>query len=236
VRLEVGGRLRPIVHRLAFLRGILRPAWLRVALPIWGVLTFYDTLSSQILPEHLARQAPKLREIVATTSGYLPLGAWLLILAAMLTIASLEYAFRLSRRGAIENPLQMEFHPERHIFRLVQNAEEFLVFSVELINCSDETIRTLSIDVHGDWSGLFAGPNIAFDHVHGRFHEPNITSCDLHPRSAMPVTLFVVPKNKVEHKLRSFTLRVTAMDMKPVSENFCFDDRRTPAMFRCPPN
>jgi hypothetical protein len=95
---SVGGMLHLLLHRLAFLRGVIRPLWVRVAVPAWGIVAFYDTLSSQLFTEWLTKHAPKLREIITMTSSFLPVWGWLLILAAILVIASFEYAYRQHMR------------------------------------------------------------------------------------------------------------------------------------------
>ena len=89
-------------ERLPVLRRVLDHPWVKIALAVWAIIAAYDTFSSQILPEWLAAKAPKVREVVAMTSGWLPYWAWLLILAALLVVASFEYAFRRTDLGFID--------------------------------------------------------------------------------------------------------------------------------------
>jgi len=70
----------------------------RIAVGFWGMGAAYDTALSEWVPESWAAKAPKLREIIAMTSGFFSISTWLLVLAAILVISSLEYAHR--RTGA----------------------------------------------------------------------------------------------------------------------------------------
>lgn len=75
---------------------ILDHRWVKIALKVWLIIASYDTALSQIIPASWSERSPKVREIVAMTSGWLPLWGWLLILAAILVAASSEYAYRHS--------------------------------------------------------------------------------------------------------------------------------------------
>jgi hypothetical protein len=81
-------------ERLAVLRQIFNHRWVKVALGLWVWVATYDTFVSQVVPEDLAQKAPKLRGVIAMTSGWLPWWGWLLVLAALIVAASFEYAFR----------------------------------------------------------------------------------------------------------------------------------------------
>jgi hypothetical protein len=90
--------------RLELARKIVDHPAVRVALLLWAIIAAYDTFSSQILPDTLAKKAPKVREVIVMTSGWLPFWAWLLLLAAILVFASLEFALRRTARvGAVAN-------------------------------------------------------------------------------------------------------------------------------------
>jgi hypothetical protein len=89
------------VH-LAALRRVLAHKIVRFTLFLWAVVCAYDTALSQLIPESVGNRFPKVRDAVAMTSGWLPLSTWLLILAAILLIATLQLAVR---RGKIaESP------------------------------------------------------------------------------------------------------------------------------------
>lgn len=66
------------------------------ALSLWAIIAAYDTALSQIIPASWVERFPKVRELITMTSGWLPFWGWLLILAAVLIVASFEYAFRRS--------------------------------------------------------------------------------------------------------------------------------------------
>ena len=84
--------------RLELAKKIIDHPAIRVALLIWAIIAAYDTFSSQILPETLAKKAPKVREVIVMTSGWLPFWVWLLLLAAILIFASLEFALRRTNK------------------------------------------------------------------------------------------------------------------------------------------
>jgi hypothetical protein len=96
--------------------------WVKRALAIWAFVAAYDTVSSQILPVSVANHAPKVREVIAMTSGWFPYWVWLLVLAGILVIASFEYAFRRAsnvRSTSLERPpALLEQSPSRPTFSL----------------------------------------------------------------------------------------------------------------------
>jgi hypothetical protein len=85
-------------ERAAVARAILDRKWVKIALGLWTFVASYDLLISQILPERWADKAPKVRDLVAETSGWLPLWGWLLVLAAIVVAATFEYSVRKMRR------------------------------------------------------------------------------------------------------------------------------------------
>lgn len=85
-----------IQSRVVIVRRIWGHAWVRLALWVWAAIATYDTALSQIIPTSWGQHAPKIREFIAVTSGWLPFWGWLLILAAIVVTASLEYAFRMA--------------------------------------------------------------------------------------------------------------------------------------------
>jgi hypothetical protein len=104
-------------ERAAMARKILNRPLVKAAVAAWAVITAYDTLLSQFFPEDWAKKAPKMRELVSATSGWLPWWAWLLVLAAIIVFASFEYAVRNARsshsvRPASEHDKLPTFEPD----------------------------------------------------------------------------------------------------------------------------
>jgi hypothetical protein len=81
-------------RRLEVARQIADRWWVKLALGIYGFLAFYDLAVSQFVPESLAKRFPKMHEIIAVTTGWLPIEGWLLILAGIIAVACFEYAVR----------------------------------------------------------------------------------------------------------------------------------------------
>ena len=81
-------------------REIQKRLWVQVVLLVWAVIATYDTFLSQFVPEEYSAQLPKAWQVTAMTGELLPWWGWLLILAAILVAASLEYAARSGERAA----------------------------------------------------------------------------------------------------------------------------------------
>jgi hypothetical protein len=81
-----------ISERAEMARKIFWRSWVKVFLGAWSVLAIYDLLVSQIVPTFLADRAPKLRDVLAETGGWLPVQIWLLVLAAVLIVQLFEFA------------------------------------------------------------------------------------------------------------------------------------------------
>jgi hypothetical protein len=97
-------------ERVISARKIFGRPWVRLALTIWAFIAFYDTLVSQFFPEALAKKAPKIRELIAETSGWLPWWSWLIIFTAIIAVASFEYAVRkTSSHHHVERQAATEF-------------------------------------------------------------------------------------------------------------------------------
>jgi len=79
-------------QRIEVVRRVLDRRWVKIALGLWPVLASYDLFVSQLLPERWADRAPKMRDILAETSGWLPWWGWVLILMGILIVALFEYA------------------------------------------------------------------------------------------------------------------------------------------------
>jgi len=101
-------RERAIVARKIFGR-----RWVKIAVWLWAGIAFYDTLVSQFFTERWAKKAPKMRELIAETSGWLSWWGWLLILAAIIAIACFEYAFR--KTGPKQRPSRATTEFDGHV-------------------------------------------------------------------------------------------------------------------------
>jgi hypothetical protein len=113
-------------------RKILNHRWVSWALCLWAIIAAYDTALSQVIPASWGDRFPKVREMVAVTSGFLPFWVWLLILAALLVLASLEYAFRRSALSTDGAPTSLlKGSPRRMIalFGMVICGAGFFVFT-----------------------------------------------------------------------------------------------------------
>ena len=98
------GRIKQYIQ---ILRVVETRPWFKRVVYLWGFLASYDLLLSQVIPEEYAKKAPKAWEATVLTGGLLPWWGWVLILALILTIASLEYAARIKRS---HNPFLMTKH------------------------------------------------------------------------------------------------------------------------------
>src|SRR4051812_36182419 len=83
-------------ERAELARRILGTRTAKWMLAIWAALGIYDLALSEIIPEGLGNRFPKARDAIAMTGGWLSLEVWLLILAGILVVATLEYAHRRS--------------------------------------------------------------------------------------------------------------------------------------------
>ena len=94
-----------VSQRMTVARKIWERPWVKLTLGIWSVLASYDLFVSQLLPKRWAEKAPKLRDLIAETSGWLPVWGWVLILMAILLVALLEYA--VWRANPVKNRMVM---------------------------------------------------------------------------------------------------------------------------------
>lgn len=79
----------PIWHLLWIIFGMW---WWKAACAAWAAVATYDLALSQVIPLRWADEFPRVRDVI--DGGWLPLWAWLLVLAAIIVAASLEYAYR----------------------------------------------------------------------------------------------------------------------------------------------
>jgi hypothetical protein len=112
-----------IKDRIEVVRKILDRRRVKAALVVWGIIATYDTLLSQFVPEPVAKRFPKIYDLLEATSGWLPWWGWALILAAILTMASFEYAHRqtmplektVQRAAALALPEIAEHIPDARV-------------------------------------------------------------------------------------------------------------------------
>jgi hypothetical protein len=79
---------------------MFRRSWITPVAAIYGTICAWDVAQSQFVPEHLSTKLAKFHQVVGLT-GYLSLSTWLIIGAAIVAAAAVEYAHR--RRRQYEN-------------------------------------------------------------------------------------------------------------------------------------
>lgn len=86
---------------------MLRRPWARRVAFVWACLSAWDLVISQILPEHVAKDAPKLWQVTARllnmTSGWIPWWGWLILGMALLVVCCVEFAFRSLREERLHH-------------------------------------------------------------------------------------------------------------------------------------
>jgi hypothetical protein len=82
---------------IALSRKIQQSWWVRWALGIWASIAIYDLLLSQYIPAEFSKKAPKAWEVALIAGGLLPWWGWLLILAAIVIVALVQYLVRLRK-------------------------------------------------------------------------------------------------------------------------------------------
>lgn len=95
-------------RRARLIKGLSRVPWVRWVVLLWLFLSIYDTIGAQLVPAKLEERMPRLYEIIEMSGGFLPVWAWALIAMAIITIASIEYAVRLTPK-VLEYPLPKFF-------------------------------------------------------------------------------------------------------------------------------
>lgn len=136
--------LEAVGQRLGLAKEMFRRPWFRKILVVWAVISFWDTFVSEMLPEKVAANAPRVYKVffwlLEMTSGWIPLWGWLLLGMAVLVVGSLEFAFRWTgeekRRLRYLNP--------------TENADkDMLDFLVEGSQAIDDITKTLdSVNKH----------------------------------------------------------------------------------------
>ncbi len=93
-----------IRHRLDLAKEMFRRPWFRRLLVIWAAISTWDTFISQMLPEKVAANAPRVHKVIFglldMTSGWVSLWGWLLVGAALVVVSSIEFAFPRGPRRA----------------------------------------------------------------------------------------------------------------------------------------
>ncbi len=100
--------LQIIRSRAAAWVAILRESrWYKWVAASVAALSFYDLAVSQVLPTVLADKLPKLRDVIAMSTGFLPWWGWLICFLVVTLIAVSEHAIRVSRVGSSSANLGM---------------------------------------------------------------------------------------------------------------------------------
>jgi hypothetical protein len=71
--------------------------WVRILSPLILFIGAYDSVVTQLVPKEQAEKFPKIYSVVSMTTGFLPWWGWVLVLAAIFVIATVEYEVRQSR-------------------------------------------------------------------------------------------------------------------------------------------
>ncbi len=117
-------------------RTIQKKLLYKISLYIWSITAFYDQLLSQFIPETFSRKFPKSWEVAIMTGGLLPFWVWLLILAAILVIASFEHTIRSGRSIQSKGELPKE---QIDILHLLFREGEQLTFQIaQSLNMEDK--------------------------------------------------------------------------------------------------
>lgn len=77
--------------RARILQRAVQRTWVQWLIILWTIVSAYDLFGSQLLPESVSQNLPKVREMIAATSGYLPWWGWAFIGMALVTTACVEY-------------------------------------------------------------------------------------------------------------------------------------------------
>ncbi len=83
-----------IMRRLKLLSEIVKHPIVRVLLVIWALSGAWDLALSEWIPEEYSKHLPKAYQVVAMTTGLLSWQLWVLAGAAIIVVASFEYAYR----------------------------------------------------------------------------------------------------------------------------------------------
>ena len=102
-----------IKKRIALLRSVYNRPLSRRALSLWAIIAAYDTFVSQILPEELAKKAPRVAKVVSMTSGWLSWKEWLLVPVVFFILIQFDYIYRRSQKNknAKVNDIETESLP-----------------------------------------------------------------------------------------------------------------------------
>jgi hypothetical protein len=127
-----------VKQRLDLAKEMFRRPMFRNILLVWAAISVWDTFVSEMLPENIAANAPRVYKVafwtLAITSGWMSLWGWLMIGMALLVVGSIEFVFRWTsaetRRLQYLNP--------------AENAEkDMLDFLVEGLQAIEDITKTL---------------------------------------------------------------------------------------------
>jgi hypothetical protein len=129
-----------VKQRLDLAKDMLERPWFRGVLLLWGAIGIWDTALSQLVPDKISKDAPRVYQIAIwllnMTGGWLPFWGWLLIGASLLVVGTLEFAFRTSHEERIR---QRYLQPKGAL------EKGFLDFQVDGLQAMDDLNNTINI-------------------------------------------------------------------------------------------
>lgn len=97
--------LAAVKERYDLAKEMVERPWFKIGLLLWAVISIWDTALSQLVPETISKDAPRAYQIAIwllnMTGGWLSIWGWLLIGAALVVFAALEFAFRTLREDRL---------------------------------------------------------------------------------------------------------------------------------------
>ncbi len=135
-----------IRHRLDLAKEMFRRPWFRRLLVIWAAISTWDTFISQMLPEKVAANAPRVHKVIFglldMTSGWVSLWGWLLVGAALVVVSSIEFAFRVVREEQIRQRYLQPANPEKDKLDYLVEGTQAVSDITKAVNTSNrETVR-----------------------------------------------------------------------------------------------
>jgi hypothetical protein len=181
--------------RLQTIRRIFDRRWVKITLGVWALIAAYDTFSHQVVPEKYAQKLPRVWDAVAVTSGWLTWWQWSLVLAAILVLASFEYAHRVSPTTSL-NAAKTNEKPSSREFTVLTAHELLGLYKGRTWLQADrlmEIHKGLWIDIEGRAIGIYADGKGAVaalrtndsDSIECRFGEKWRSQLDVLPNGAL---------------------------------------------------
>lgn len=123
----------------AYIRVLIKSLFVKWAGSAWVIVCTYDTILSQFIPEQFANTLPRAWQIALVTGGILPILGWLLILAAIIAIGSLEYAIKIGGKPIPKvNPDIWVYDAAHYIVTRSWKAEQIVGYGKEIMRLRNE--------------------------------------------------------------------------------------------------